>query len=149
ARMLVSLAPLDFPRRNEIALDWSVVALVIAMGLVLGVVAAALPAVWASRTSLSTLIATGAVRGPGGSQRLRRGTVVAQIALTLVLLSAGGLIARSFEQLLAADPGFRTSNLLTLRVAMDPRLFPNAEDAFLFQDRVHTALRNLPGVRNV
>jgi len=149
ARALASLAPLDLPRRNEIALDWSVAVVVTLVGLVLGIVAAALPAVWASRTSLSTLIAAGAVRGAGGSQRLRRGTVVAQIALTIMLLSAGALVARSLERLLAADPGFRTSNLLTFRVAMDPRLFPKAEDAFLFQDRVHTALAALPGVRNV
>jgi putative ABC transport system permease protein len=149
ARMLVSLAPLDLPRRSEIAMDWSVAAVVSAVGLVLGVIAAALPAAWASRAPLSLLLATSSVRGAGGSQRLRRGTIVAQVALTLVLLSAGGLVARSFERLLAADPGFRPAGVLTFRVAMDPRLFPKTEDAFAFQDRVHTALAALPEVRSV
>ena len=97
--------------------------MVIAVGLVLGVIAAALPAAWAWRASLTSLLAT-SVRGAGGSQRLRRGIVVAQVALTLVLLSAGGLVARSFERLLAADPGFTPAGVLTFRVAMDPRLFP-------------------------
>jgi putative ABC transport system permease protein len=147
ARMLVALAPLDLPRRNEIALDWSVAAVVIAVGLVLGVIAAALPAAWAWRASLTSLPAT-SVRGAGGSHRLRRGIVVAQVALTLVLLSAAGLVARSLERLLAADPGFRPSGVLTFRVAMGPRLFPTSADAFAFQERVHTALINLPGVRN-
>jgi putative ABC transport system permease protein len=149
ARMLVALAPPALPRRDEIALDWSVAAVVIAVGLVLGVVAAALPAAWASRASLGSLLATSSVRGAGGSQRLRRGTVVAQVALTLVLLSAGGLVARSFERLLAADPGFRPAGVLTFRVAMGPRLFPNTGDAFAFQNRVEGALGALPGVRSV
>ena len=129
ARLLVALAPLDLPRRNEIALDWGVAAVVISVGLVLGVLAAALPAAWALRASLASLLAMGGVRGAGGSQRLRRGAVVAQVALTLVLLSAGGLVVRSFERLLAVDPGFTPAGVLTFRVAMDPRLFPKTEDA--------------------
>ena len=149
ARMLVALAPLDLPRRNEIALDWGVAAVVISVGFLLGVIAAALPAAWASRASLTSPFATSGVRGAGGSQRLRRGIVVAQVALTLVLLSAGGLVARSFERLLAADPGFTPAGVLTFRVAMGPRLFPTSADAFGFQDRVDTALGALPGVRSV
>ncbi len=148
ARLLVELAPLDLPRRNEIALEWSAAAVVISVGLALGVIAAVIPAVWALRASLASLLAT-SVRGAGGSQRLRRGIVVAQVALTLILLSAGGLVARSFERLLAVDPGFRPAGLLTFRVAMDPRLFPKREDAFAFQDRVEAALGALPGVRSV
>src|SRR4030095_8122728 len=70
ARMLVAIAPLALPRRNEVALDWSVAVVVIAVGLVLGVIAAAIPAAWALRASLSSLLTT---RGPGagGSQGLR------------------------------------------------------------------------------
>lgn len=149
ARMLVALAPLDVPRRHEIALDWSVAAVVIAVGFVLGVIAAALPAAWASRASLASLLAVSGVRGAGGSQRWRRGIVVAQVALTLVLLSAGGLVARSFERLLAADPGFSPAGVLTFRVAMDPLLFPETADAYAFQDRVEAALGALPGARSV
>ena len=148
ARLLVALAPLDLPRRNEIALDGRVAAVVISVGFVLGVIAAALPAAWALRASLASLLATG-IRGAGGSQPLRRGIVVAQVALTLVLLSAAGLVARSFERLLDADPGFDPAGVLTFRVAMDPRLFPKTEDAYAFQDRVEAALSALPGVRSV
>jgi putative ABC transport system permease protein len=149
ARMLVALAPLDLPRRNEIALDGSVAAVVITVGLLLGVIAAALPAAWASRAALATTPATSSLRGAGSSQRMRRGIVVAQVALTLVLLSAGGLVARSFERLLAADPGFSPAGVLTFRVAMGPLLFPESADAFAFQDRVEAALGALPGVRSV
>jgi putative ABC transport system permease protein len=149
SRLLVALAPLDLPRRSEITLDWNVAAVVVAVGLVLGVIAAAVPAAWAWRASLASLFTTSAVRGAGSSQRLRRGAVVAQVALTLVLLSAGGLVVRSFERLLAVDPGFTPAGVLTFRVTMDPRLFPKTEDAFAFQDRVEAALGALPGVRSV
>lgn len=145
-RLLVTLAPLDLPRRSEIALDWRVAVVVIAAGLIVGIIATALPAAWAIRASLATSLVTSSVRGAGGSQRWRRGIVVAQVALTMVLLCAGGLVARSFARLLAIDPGYSSANVLTFRVAMDPRLFPTAEDAFAFQDRVETALTALPGV---
>src|SRR5262249_33855501 len=107
-RMLVTLAPLDLPRREG----------GIGLGAVLGLVAAALPATWAARASLSSLLAGSAVRGGGSHGRARRAMIVVQVALSLVLLSAGGLIVRSFERLLRADPGFRPEGVLTLRVPM-------------------------------
>jgi len=149
ARMLVALAPLDLPRRDEIALDWNIAAVVALAGLAIGAVAAAMPSLWAARVSLASLIAPSAVRGTSGSRRMGRGIVVAQVALTLVLLCAGGLVARSFERLLAADPGFKSGGVLTFAVAMGPRLFPKDPDAFAFQERVESALAALPGVRNV
>jgi putative ABC transport system permease protein len=135
-RLLVALAPLDLPRRGTIALDWSVAAVGVGVGVLLGVIAAMLPATWAARVSIGSLVAAGAVRGAGGSVRMRRGMVVTQVALSLVLLSAGGLVVRSFERLLAADPGFRSAGVLTFFAAMGPRLFPEAADAVAFQERV-------------
>jgi putative ABC transport system permease protein len=58
-------------------------------------------------------------------------------------------VARSFERLLAADPGFSPAGVLTFRVAMGPLLFPEGADAFAFQDRVETVLGTLPGARSV
>jgi putative ABC transport system permease protein len=149
ARTLVALAPLELPRRDEIALDWRIAVVIVVAGLIVGGVAAALPSLWAARVSLASLIAPSAVRGSGGSQRMRRGVIVAQVALTLVLLCAGGLVARSLERLLAADPGFRPAGVLTFAVAMGPRLFPKDPEAFAFQERVENALAALPGVRTV
>jgi hypothetical protein len=50
--------------------------------------------------------------------------VVAQVALSLVLLSAGALVARSLDRLLSADPGFRPAGLVTFRLPMPIALFP-------------------------
>ena len=76
---------------------------------------------WSTRAQLATLLRNAAVRGGGGGYGpLRRAMVVAQVALSLVLLSAGGLVVRSFERLLRVDPGFSTAGVLTLGVP-DPR----------------------------
>lgn len=145
-RALVAVAPLDLPRRDAIAIDWRVAATVIAVGGLLGVLAAAVPAAWSARTSLSSLLAGSAVRGGGGHGRLRRGMIVAQVALSLVLLSSGALVVRSFDRLLRTDPGFRADGVFTIRLRRPPEFFPQWKDALAFQDRVQNALAAIPGV---
>ena len=145
-RALVALAPLDLPRREAIAIDSSIGAGVIAVGALLGALAAAAPAVWAARAPLSSLLAGSAVRGGGGQGRWRRGMIVAQVALSLVLLSSGALVMRSFERLLRADPGFQPDGVFTVRVRCPPEFFPQMSDVIAFQDRVQSALAAIPGV---
>ena len=145
-RALVALAPLDLPRREAIAIDWRIVASVIAVGGLLGLLAAAAPAAWAAQASLSSLLASSAVRGGGAQGRWRRGMIVTQVALSLVLLSSGALVARSFQRLLRADPGFRAEGVFTVRVRTPPEFFPKASDTIAFQDRVQSALAAIPGV---
>lgn len=148
-RALVALAPLDLPRREAIAVDWSIGAVITGFGALLGLLAAAAPATWAARATLSSLLASSAVRGGGGHGRLRRGMIVAQVALSLVLLSTGGLVVRSLERLLSADPGFKAEGVLTFRVRSPPEFFPNPTDLVGFQDRVERALAAIPGVTGV
>jgi putative ABC transport system permease protein len=148
-RAFVALAPLDLPRREAVVLDWSVGAVVIGIGALLGLLAALVPALWAARTSLASLLASSAVRGGGGHQRMRRGMVVVQVALSLVLLSTGGLVVRSFEQLLRANPGFNADGVLTMRVPIPPQLFRQPADQLAVQNRVREGLASLPGVTSV
>jgi putative ABC transport system permease protein len=145
-RALVAFAPLDLPRREAIAIDSLIGAGVVAVGALLGVLAAAAPAVWAARAPLLSLLAGSAVRGGGGQGRWRRGMIVAQVALSLVLLSSGALVMRSFERLLRADPGFRPDGVFTVRVRCPPEFFPQTSDVIAFQDRVQRALAAIPGV---
>jgi putative ABC transport system permease protein len=148
-RTLIALAPLDLPRREAVAVDWRIGASVIGLGVLLGLLAAATPATWAARATLSSLLANSAVRGGGGRGRLRRAMVVAQVTLSLVLLSTGGLVVRSFDRLLRADPGFRPEGLLTMRVPMPAQFIPKPEDALALQERVEQALRTIGGVTGV
>jgi putative ABC transport system permease protein len=145
-RALVALAPLDLPRREAIAVDGRIAGVAIAAGALIGLLAALAPATWAARASLSSLLASSAVRGGGGHGRLRRGMVVTQVALSLVLLAAGGLVVRSFERLLRVDPGFRPEGVLSLWVRMPPEFFPEGKDVVALQDRIEQELAALPGV---
>ena len=145
-RALVAVAPLDLPRREAIAIDLPIGVTVIAVGGLLGALAAAVPAAWSARTSLSALLAGSAVRGGGGHGRLRRAMIVAQVALSLVLLSSGALVVRSFDRLLRTDPGFRADGVFTIRLRRPPEFFPQWRDAVAFQDRVKNALAAIPGV---
>jgi putative ABC transport system permease protein len=122
---------------------------VVGIGIVLGLLAAVAPATWAARTSLAALLAMSAVRGGGGHGRMRRGMVIVQVALSLVLLSTGGLVLRSFERLLVADPGFKPEGLLTVRVPIIPQFFPNAPDVLAVQQRIEDAFAAIPGVTGV
>jgi predicted permease len=146
-RLLVALGPLDLPRRETIALDWKIALVVVVVGTLLGLSAATVPAIWSARISLSSLVSASAVRGGARSGRMRRSLIAAQIALSLVLLSTGGLVVRSFERLVATDPGFRSAGVLTLRLSTI--VFTNEEDAASFLDRTIAALKALPGVKDV
>jgi putative ABC transport system permease protein len=147
-RGLVALAPLDLPRREAIAVDWPMAALVVGLGALLGLLAGAAPATWATRASLSSLLSNAAVRGGGGGHGgMRRGLVVAQVALSLVLLSAGGLVVRSFERLLRVDPGFEPAGVLTLRVPVSGEKYPDTTAVRLVHERLLRDLAAIPGVR--
>ncbi len=145
--VLVGLAPLDLPRRDAITVDWQVAGVVIGVGLLLGLVAGLVPAIWATRTRLAALLGSAAVRGGGGGQStMRRGMVAVQVALSLILLSTGGLVVRSFERLLRADPGFDAAGVLTLRVPVSGTRYPSDTAAIALHDRMQSALAALPGV---
>ncbi|HEU4631235.1 MAG TPA: ADOP family duplicated permease [Gemmatimonadaceae bacterium] len=148
-RALVALAPLNLPRRESIAVDWGVAAVVIGVGTVLGLLAGAGPAFWAARARLDALLHNVAVRGGGGHGRMRRAMVVVQVALSLVLLSTGGLVVRSFERLLRADPGFDPAGVLTLRIPVPSSRYPEEAQGNALHDRIQRALAALPGVTAV
>jgi putative ABC transport system permease protein len=148
-RTLVALAPLDLPRRTEIAVGSDIAVIVVGAGALIGFLAALVPAIWSSRSPLAVLLRAAAVRGGGGHERMRRGMVVAQVALSLLLLSAGALVVRSFEQLLRSDPGFTTAGVLTARVPLPIGLFPDSLQRLALQERIETALAGIPGVAHV
>ena len=149
-RTLVALAPLDLPRRESIAVDWGTAAVVIGVGALLGLLAGVVPAVWATRTRLAALMGMAAVRGGGGGHGpMRRAMVVIQVALSLVLLSTGGLVVRSFERLLRAQPGFEPRGVLTLRVPVTQARYPDNAAASALHERLERALAALPGVTAV
>jgi putative ABC transport system permease protein len=147
---IVALSPDSLPRAREIGFDWRVLAFTGAISLVTGVVFGLVPAIWSSRTELVGALKEGSRGSTTGHGRLRKALVVAEVAMSLILLVGAGLMLRSFSRLRNIDPGFRTDHALTLRVSLpvpDGQISETDQDRFVsFFDRTLARLRVLPGV---
>jgi predicted permease len=86
--------------------------------------------------------------GGGRKARLRSALVIAEIAVSLVLLVSCGLLARALWRIQATDPGFHTDGVMTLRTALPLPKYERTVTRQTFYDRVLSEIRALPGVRN-
>ncbi len=129
--------------------DARVLLFALAVSVITGVLFGLVPAWQTARPQLVTALKeeSGSV-SVGGHVRLRKGLVVAQVALSLLLLVGAGLFARSLWNLRSLDPGFRTEALTTFSV--DPALSGyTAERSVSFYERLQERLRAIPGVTSV
>lgn len=148
--LVVGLAPLDLPRRETIGVDVHIGVVIVLVGVLLGLLAGAAPSVWAMRARVAVLLGNASVRGGGGGRgRMRRGLVVAQVALSVVLLSAGGLVVRSFEHLLRTDLGFEPAGVLSVRIPVPLTRYGTTEDIQTLHRRIEEELSAIPGVTAV
>jgi putative ABC transport system permease protein len=150
-RALVALAPTTIPRINEIAIDARVIVLTTIVSVVTGVVFGLAPALHASTPDLNDTLKDG-TRGAGEGRargRMRRALVAAEVALSLVLLVAAGLLINSFARVQVVDPGFRADHLLTARLALPASKYPSIDRAQRFFDDLFGRLRQQPGVQGV
>jgi predicted permease len=148
---LVALSPDSLPRAREIGFDWRVLAFTGVVALTTGVIFGLVPAFWGPRVDLTDALKEGGTRGSTGrGGRLRKLLVVAEVALSVMLLVGAGLMLRSFSHLRNVNPGFRTDHALTLRVSLpvpEGRITTADQDRFMsFFDRTLTRLGQLPGV---
>lgn len=146
---LVALAGQQLPRATEIAFDAGVFAVLLLVTVVTAVGFGLVPALQAASTRPQDSLKEGggtASIGRGG-QRFRAALVVGQIALSLVLLIAAGLLMKTFVALMSAETGMRTENVLTLNVAVPLQQYPDGDAAERFFRPVLERVRELPGVR--
>ena len=107
------------------------------------------PALHVSKTDLNEVLKEGGRSGSSGI-RARRWTsvlIVAELALTLVLLAGAGLMMRSFLNLYRMDIGIETSQLLTMRLNLPNRKYPTVEQRRAFYDRLDQRLAGIGGIQ--
>jgi putative ABC transport system permease protein len=127
--------------------DVRVLGAAVAITLVTGVIFGALPALVARRPDLTGTLNHGA-KGTvwGGRQRTQAVLVITEVALTVVLLSAAGLLLRSLTKIASADPGFEPARVLAFDLSLPDRSYVSRERRLAFVATLLEQLRALPGV---
>jgi len=147
ARALLQAAPPGMPRTADVALDATVLLFAVAATALSALLFGVVPGLLASRADAAASLKEGGRGNTGGraGARLRASLVVAEIALALVLAVGAGLMLRSFQAIIQADPGYETESILTMRIPLPPRY--DAQDAVAFWNELLPAVRALPDVR--
>ena len=148
---LVSLNPGTLPRAEEIRIDGTVMAFTLALSVLTGLLFGLAPALQLARTNLQETLKDGGRGNSGdrGGLALRRGLVVATVAIALTLLAGAGLLVKSFARLVGVDPGFDPSHLLTFNVSLPEVRYPSDTARVALFDQLLPALAALPGVTSV
>jgi predicted permease len=145
-----SMLPESLPRVNEITLSWQVVAFALGLAVVTGLVCALAPAFAAIRTNVNNNLKEGGRTGSesGGHARLRSTLVVAEIAIALVLLTASGLLLRSFDKMREVDLGFTPQNVTTAAYSLPQQQYSKQPQIDTFNRELLLKLNRLPGVES-
>jgi putative ABC transport system permease protein len=149
-RALATWGASQVPQGFPVTLDLHVLLFTFAISLLAGITFGIFPAVQLARVDLNgTLRAEGRSASIGRAGSKTRGIlVVGQIALSLVLLIAAGLLLRSFNRLLHVDPGFEAHNLLTMNVSLSTIRYAKPGQQIAFFDDVLQRVSGQPGIRS-
>ena len=151
-RALLSINTAGLPRVGEngafVALDWTVVAFTVAVSLATGLIFGLIPALQSSKSDLTTTLKESAGRSGTGfrQNKVRSVLVVTEVALALVLLIGSALLIRTAMALGRVDPGFDTTNVLTLKMSLKEAEYEKAEAVEQVVRNGAEQLKALPGV---
>jgi predicted permease len=145
-----SVLPESLPRVNEISLSWQVIGFALGLAVATGLVCAMAPAFAAIHTNVNSNLKEGGRTGSagGGHARLRSALVVAEIAIALVLLTASGLLLRSFDKMRAVDLGFTPQHVTTASYGLPHQQYSKQSQVDTFNRELLLKIRQLPGVQS-
>jgi putative ABC transport system permease protein len=149
-RLLLASSPDSLPRLGEIGLDGRVLLFTLGVSLLAGVLFGLAPLLHLSAPSMASSLKEGGRRTTAAParQRLRRGLVVVEMALAVVLVIGAGLLIRSLGALHRVDVGFNPSGLLTFQLYLPPARYPDAPTAASFYASLLDRIEALPGVQS-
>ena len=147
--LLVALSPGDFPLAQTITIDGRVLAFCAGVSLLAGLVLSLAPALRAARSDLNLELKTGGRTDDSIRNRARNLLIIAEIALSLILLVCAGLLIQSFERLQSVNPGFGLEQTLAVRLSLPPSRYATGPSVKTFYDRLAPRLRALPGVESL
>lgn len=147
---ITKLLPKDFPRLNEIGMDWRVFGFTLGVSLLTGFLFGFAPALHLSRADVQETMKDNTRGAAGGARqtRLRQALIIAEVALSVVLLAGAGLLFRSFMRLQSVDAGFTPQQVLTARLSPAGPQFADDNALIRFYDQVLEKTRAIPGVQS-
>jgi putative ABC transport system permease protein len=147
----ISFLPETLPRVTSVGLDWQVVAFALGLAVLTGLLCGLLPGLTAPRTSANEALKEGGRTGTagGGQTRLRSALVIAELAVALVLLTASGLLLRSFQKMRSVQLGFRADHMLTAGYNLPRQRYSTQPEIDAFNSILQNKLEQLPGVEAV
>jgi putative ABC transport system permease protein len=151
SRLLVALAPGDVPRLSEVGIDAPVLAFALGVSVLASLLFGLAPALQTLRVDLNKSLKQGTTRTSGGAiaDRMRALLVVAEIALSMMLLTGAGLLLKSFIALQNVTLGFRPQRVLVMEASVPASDLESARRASRFYSDLLEQVRAIPGVASV
>jgi len=146
-RILLTLAPKDIPRLNEVSVDDHVLIFAVSLSLLTALLFGLAPALRLSRPNWNFSWTAGKrLSSSGNERRVNSVLAVAEVALSLVLLTGASLLAKSFWVVTSIDPGYRAQNLLALNIEPPQSRYPKPYQRIAFFTQILERVESLPGV---
>ena len=148
-QIVITLRPANLPRIDETSLDGSVLGFTALLAIVTGILFGLLPALQLSRPDVTGVLKDGGRSGTAGRSRqlARRVLVVLQLASSVMLALAAGLLIRSLIELNRIDLGFNPHNVLTAQLQVPATDYPRPSDVVRFHRQATERVAQIPGVR--
>ena len=145
--VIVALGAKVIPQLLIVSIDGRVIAFTFGLSLLTGLLFGSLPAFKVSDVTLTETLKEGTRGSSAAHERFRRALAVGEIALSLVLLAAAGLLLRSFQKIYSVDPGFRSDHLLTMNIGLPSEKYPQGtEKSMIFYRELVRRVKGLPEV---
>ncbi|HMD96018.1 MAG TPA: ABC transporter permease [Terriglobia bacterium] len=146
-----TISNLSIPRVDEIPIDGRVLAFAVLTSLLGALLLGLIPAFQACRLNPNEALKESgrSITGSAQGRRFRSALVVSEVALSLTLLTAAGLLMKSFLRLLNGDLGFRPDHVLTFRILLPEHKYTTDAQKLAFTNGVEDRIKSLPGVQSV
>ncbi|HZS47623.1 MAG TPA: ABC transporter permease [Blastocatellia bacterium] len=147
-KAFVVLAPREFPRLSEIGMDKYAIGLSVLVSLGTGLLFGLAPALQVRKAALTNSLGTGRQSAGGASGKLRNILVVAEMALTMILLTGAGLLIKNFIGIESIDPGFNPQNVLTMQISASRSRSSDTQKQTALYDEILSRVQAMPGVES-
>jgi putative ABC transport system permease protein len=148
--ILKTTLPADTPRLADVALDGQVLGFTALLAILTGVIFGLVPALGASKVDMTAALKSGGQRSAtGGNHRASKILVVGEVAVSMILVIAAGLLVKSLWILSGTSPGFGTERVVTARITPNESFCDVPGRCLAFYDELLNRTRALPGVQNV